>query len=111
MKRLSVIQEYTAYFDRRAVYLRAVSAPHGAPGYFSDRVSATLFQTAMKSDDDSMSPRRGNETVARAKTKETEKDKPATRNRNSANLGFEAQLFLAAGKKPPSSATVRRAAR
>jgi hypothetical protein len=104
MKRLSVIQEYTAYLDRRAVYLRAVSAPRGAPGYFSDRVSATLFQTAMKSDDDSTSPRRGNQTVARAKTKETAKDKPATRNRNrSANLGFEAQLFLPAGKKPPFS--------
>jgi hypothetical protein len=54
-----------------------------------------------------MSLRWGNETVARTKTKETEKHKPPTRNSNGANLGFEAQLFLAADKKPSSPVNVR----
>jgi type I restriction enzyme M protein len=36
--------------------------------------------------------------VDRTKTKETEKHKPATKNSNGANLGFEAQPFLAADK-------------
>jgi len=34
--------------------------------------------------------------VVRAKTKETRKHKPATRNGNGANPGFEVQLLLAA---------------
>jgi len=55
-----------------------------------------------------MSLRWGNETVARTKTKETEKHKPATRNGNGANLDFEAQLFLAADKKRPSPVNVRK---
>jgi hypothetical protein len=36
--------------------------------------------------------------MARGKIKETEKKKPAAKNGNGANLGFEAQLFLAADK-------------
>src|ERR1700731_2389531 len=36
--------------------------------------------------------------MARTKTKETEKHKSAAKNGNGANLGFEAQLFLAADK-------------
>ena len=46
--------------------------------------------------------------MSRTKTKETEKYKPATRNGNGANLGFEAQLFLAADEKPPSPVNVRK---
>ena len=46
--------------------------------------------------------------MARTKTNETENHKPAN---GSANPGFEAQLFLAADKKPPSPANVRRVAR
>ena len=36
--------------------------------------------------------------MARTKTKETEEHRPAAKNGNGANLGFEAQLFLAADK-------------
>jgi hypothetical protein len=49
--------------------------------------------------------------MARIKTREIEKHKPATRNGSGANFGFGAQLFLAADKKPPSPANLRRAAR
>jgi len=46
--------------------------------------------------------------MARTKTKGTEKHGPVIRNANGANFGFEAQLFLAADKKPPSPVNVRK---
>src|ERR1035437_7921593 len=77
--------------------LHFVTAPQGAPIIFWPRLSyAVPDSDEVKRH--KMSLRWGNETVARTKTKETEKHKPAARNGNGANLGFEAQLFLAADK-------------
>ena len=77
--------------------LHFVTAPQGAPIIFCPRLSyAVPDSDEVKRH--KMSLRWGNETVARTKTKETEKHKTVAKNGNGANLGFEAQLFLAADK-------------